>query len=135
MTQKRNSEQGTEVFCKMVEKRTKVPAVGEVLCGDAFYTLYLATSGNPNPPVTQTTPDLRYTNTYIFSAARVAFSIIQSPGKDQNQVIKTLLHCDPSCPALPPAHQTKKKFITKEASGLRCSILFSRPSCCDPLRR
>lgn len=93
---------------KWSRNEEKVPAVGDVLCGDTFYTLYLATSGKPVPPATQTTPDLCNANTYIFSAARVAFSIIrpQEKSKPRNKNTSSLQvpHAPPS---LPPAKQRK----------------------------
>ncbi len=90
-------------FLQMVENERKIPAVGEVLCGDTFYThIWQRLVSRPprTPPLTLI--PLYNTNTYIFSAARVAFYIIPSPGKKMKQTNKPKLSQFPHAPP-PPA--------------------------------
>ncbi len=76
-------------------------------------TLSTLISGNvwyPAPPETPplTPIPLYNTNTYIFSAARVAFYVIRSPGKKMKQINQNYLSFPMPHP-LPPKTKQKRK--------------------------
>lgn len=89
-------------------------------------TLSTLISGNVWYPTRPETPPLTQiplynTNTYIFSAARVAFYVIRSPGKKMKQTNKPKLSQFPHAPP-PPTKSKTKKAKSKNNRGLGTQI-------------
>lgn len=89
-------------------------------------TLSTLISGNVWYPARPETPPLTLiplynTNTYIFSAARVAFYVIRSPGKKMKQTKSTKTISVSPCPT-PSRQKQNEKENSKNNRGLGTQI-------------